>query len=662
MKVIIQAYKAIIMAVFLSTLAGCDGGSNKDDTSGEDTAVAESPAEDPPAEDPPAEEPPAAPGAVQDFTLSFEATKIFRFDWIDAEGATHYHLLENPDGVSGFTRLVEDIPLGSETLAVQVPLHARTNAQYILQACNKAGEQDLCTDSDPLSVNDTLVESIGYFKASNTGAGDIFGVSVAISADGHTLAVGAIREQSDAVGINGDQDNDDGIGPAGAVYVFVRIDNRWVQEAYIKASNNNGGNLFGVVALSGDGNTLAVGAPSESSSTTGINGDQDNTDATSSGAVYTFTRTDGNWTQDAYIKASNTGSYDRFGRSLSLSDDGRILAVGAPYEDGGATGINGDQTDPTVILTLPGEGGTLLVDASGDGNNEDQGTSDTSDSGAVYVFSHVDGSWVQEAYVKASNTGANDEFGIAVSLSGDGSTMAVGAIGEGSSAIGIDGEQSNNDAGQAGACYVFSRTDGNWAQQAYIKASNTDSEDFFGQSVTLSASGDILAVGANSEDSNAVGTDGDQSNDEAKDSGAAYVFARTDNRWAQQAYLKASNSDASDAFGESVSLAADGRTLVVGAPKEDSSAKGIGGDQNNNNVENAGAAYMFTQVDGTWLQKAYLKANNSDVDDNFGYSTKLSADGYTLVVGATNESSSSTGINSEPDNNQAELSGAVYMY
>ncbi|WP_445361818.1 histidine kinase [Microbulbifer sp. EKSA005] len=683
MKVTVSCFKAMTMAMLLFTLAGCSGGgANNGDTDGEDTAVAESPAEDspaedppaedppaedppaedPPAEDPPAEEPPAAPGAVQDFTLSFEATKIFRFDWTDADGATHYHLLENPDGVSGFTRLVEDIPQGSETLAVQVPLHARTNAQYILQACNKAGEQDLCTDSDPLSVNDTLVESIGYFKASNTGAGDIFGVSVAISADGHTLAVGAIREQSDAVGINGDQDNDDGIGPAGAVYVFVRVDNRWVQEAYIKASNNNRGNFFGVVALSGDGNTLAVGAPSESSNTTGINGDQGNTDATSSGAVYVFTRIDGSWTQDAYIKASNTGSFDSFGRSLSLSDDGRLLAVGAPYEDSDATGINGDQTDPTVILTLPGEGGTLLVDANGDGNNEDQGTSDTSDSGAVYVFSHIDGTWIQEAYVKASNTGANDEFGISVSLSGDGSTMAVGAIGEGSSAVGIDGEQSNNDAQQAGACYVFSRTDGDWAQQAYIKASNTDSEDSFGQSVTLSDSGDILAVGASSEDSNAIGTDGDQSNDEAKDSGAAYVFTRTDNKWAQQAYLKASNSDASDAFGESVSLTADGRTLVVGAPKEGSSAKGIGGDQNNNSVENAGAAYVFTLVDEAWLQKAYLKASNTDANDNFGYSASLSADGDALVIGAPNESSSSTGINSDPDNNQAEISGAVYMY
>ncbi len=679
----IQSYKAIIMAVFLSTLAGCSGGgSNNGDTSGEDTAVAESPAEDPPAEDPPEEDPPAedppaedppeedppeedppaAPGIAQDFTLSFEAIKIFRFNWADAEGATHYHLLENPDGVSGFTPLVEDIPQGSETLALEVPLHARTNAQYILQACNKAGEQEQCTDSAPLAVNDTLVESIGYFKASNTGADDFFGASVAISADGHTLAVGAVSEKSDAVGINGDQENDDGIGPAGAVYVFVRIDNAWVQEAYLKASNNSGGWFFGVVALSGDGNTLAVGAPFESSGTTGINGDQGNTDAPGSGAVYVFTRVDGSWTQDAYIKASNTDADDHFGRSLSLSDDGRLLAVGAPFEDGRAIGINGDQTDPSINLNFLDDSGTLRVDTINEGNDEGQGTSDTSNSGAVYVFSHMDGSWVQEAYVKASNTGAKDEFGISVSLSGDGSTMAVGAVGEGSSAVGIDGEQNNNEAEQAGACYVFSRTDGNWAQQAYIKASNTDSEDFFGQSVTLNASGDILAVGAIGEDSNAAGTDGDQSNNEARDSGAAYVFARVDRQWAQQTYLKASNSDASDTFGESVSLADDGRTLVVGAPYEDSSAKGIGGEQNNNNVENAGAAYVFTLVDKTWLQKAYLKAGNSGTDDWFGFSVSLSADGHTLAVGAPAESSHSTGINNDPDNNQAENSGAVYMY
>ncbi|WP_444898297.1 FG-GAP repeat protein [Microbulbifer sp. VAAC004] len=690
----IPFFKSMAIAMLLFTLAGCSGGGgNNGATGGEDTTIAGSPAEDPPAEDPPAEDPPAedppaedppaedppaedppaedppaedppaAPEAVQGFTLSFEAIKVFRFNWSDAEGATHYHLLENPDGISGFTRLVEDIPKGNGTLEVQVPLHARTNALYILQACNKVGEQDLCTDSTSLSVNDTLVESIGYFKASNTGIRDVFGVSIALSADGHTLAVGATLEESDATGFNGDQENDDGVNPdgtspAGAVYVFTQVDNAWVQEAYIKASNNNGGGLFGVLDLSGDGNTLAVGAFYENSGTTGINGDQTNTDAPQSGAVYVFTRLDGAWTQNAYIKASNTSPYDLFGRSLSLSDDGRLLAVGAPFEDSSTTGINGDQTDPTVILGIPDESGTWQIED----NNESQEIGNTVNSGAVYVFSHIDDTWVQEAYIKASNTGLLDEFGISVSLSGDGTTMAVGATGEDSKAVGINGEQSNDDALYSGACYVFSRTDGNWAQQAYIKASNSDYDDEFGLSVDLSANGNILAVGANNEDSNAIGTDGDLSNNAAKDSGAAYVFARADGQWAQQAYLKASNSDASDNFGESVSLTADGRTLVVGAPREGSIAKGVGGDQNNNNAENAGAAYMFALVDGTWLQKTYLKAGNTDANDAFGFSVNLSADGDTLAIGAPNESSSSTGINGDPDNNQAEGSGAVYIY
>ena len=220
-------------------------------------------------------------------------------------------------------------------------------------------------------------------------------------------------------------------------------------QAYLKASNtqtavNSGVNdNFGFkVALSGD--TLAVVATGEDSCATGINGDQTNNDCQSAGAVYVFTRTQGSWTQQAYLKASNTQTIDFFGESLAL--DGDTLAVSAHSEDSCATGINGEEA-----------------------NNG------CSESGAVYVFTRTQGTWTQQAYLKASNTDSADFFGTGLALTGN--TLAVGADSEASCATGINGDQTNNDCFQAGAVYVFTRTNGIWKQEAYVKASNTKAFD-----------------------------------------------------------------------------------------------------------------------------------------------------------------------------------------
>ena len=126
----------------------------------------------------------------------------------------------------------------------------------------------------------------------------------------------------------------------------------------------------------------------------------------------------------------------------------------------------------------------------------------------------------QEAYVKASNTGAGDYFGYSVALSGD--TLAVGALNEDSAATGIGGNQADNSAGDSGAVYVFTRSGATWTQQAYVKASNTGASDDFGTSVALS--GDTLVVGGPYESSNATGIGGDQANNLVGSSGAVYVI------------------------------------------------------------------------------------------------------------------------------------------
>src|SRR5207249_1931647 len=169
-------------------------------------------------------------------------------------------------------------------------------------------------------------------------------------------------------------------------------------------------------------------------------------------------------------------------------------------------------------------------------------------SGAAYVFVRDGTNWVQQAYLKASSTGASDVFGYSVAVSGD--TVVVGARWEASNATGVNGNQSNNSASAAGAAYVFVRDGTNWIQQAYLKASNTGAGDWFGFSVAVS--GDTIVIGVTHEDSNATGVNGNQTINSATDSGAAYVFVRDGTNWIQQAYLKASNTGAGDQCGSSV--------------------------------------------------------------------------------------------------------------
>ena len=377
---------------------------------------------------------------------------------------------------------------------------------------------------------------------------------------------------------------DDTTAQTYTVVVIRQSELAFVQTAYVKASNTNDYDVFGYsVALSGDGRTLAIGAPAEGSAATGVNGDQADNTAGVSGAVYVFARdTAGTWSQQAYVKASNTDGGDQFGRSVAMSGDGSMLATGAPFEGGLATGIDGDQANNTA-----------------------------SSAGAVYIFSRDSAdAWGQEAYVKASNTDSGDTFGSSVTLSGDGSMLATGAPHEGSAATGINGDQADNTASSAGAVYVFSRDSADaWSQEAYVKASNTDSRDYFGFSITLSGDGSMLVTGAPFEDSLATGVNGDEADNTANDSGANYVFWRdATGTWTQQVYVKASNTTAGylccesnggendlvgDYFGVDVSLARDSKTLAVGAYWERSAATGVNGDQTDTSLYVAGAAYIF---------------------------------------------------------------------
>ena len=344
-----------------------------------------------------------------------------------------------------------------------------------------------------------------YLKAPNPDARDNFGVSIALSGDGNTLAVGAIGEESNAknTDVTPNQADNSALG-AGAVYVFTRARTSWSQETYLKASNTDAGDGFGgAVALSSDGNTLAVSAIGEASNAKNTDATPDQTDnsASDAGAVYVFVRTGASWSQESYLKASNTDAGDGFGYSVALSGDSNSLAVGANGEASSAK--SGDATP----------------------NQEDNSASSA---GAVYVFTRTEASWSQEAYLKASNTDARDEFGAFVALDGDGDALAVSAIGEASSAKSGDAtpNQADNSAAGAGAVYVFTRTEASWSQKTYLKASNTDANDLFGASVILSDDGNTLATGAIGEKSNAKSTDAtpNQANNSTSSAGAVYIY------------------------------------------------------------------------------------------------------------------------------------------
>jgi len=504
------------------------------------------------------------------------------------------------------------------------------------------------------SISTDQLKQLAYLKASNTHTADHFGCGgvldghagwgVAISGDGNTVAIGAPHESSAASGVNGKQ-NDTSLGDSGAVYVFVKNGTGWRQQAYLKASNPQMESEFGhVVSLSADGNTLAVSAQFEASNAKGVNGNQSDRSIPQAGAVYVFTRTGSTWTQQAYVKASNTGEAgtadtfgdgDQFGASMSLSDDGATLAVGAIAEDGGSAGINGNQADNSMASA-----------------------------GAVYIFTRTGSMWAQQAYIKAANPDPADMFGYSVSLSADGSTLAAGSYDEGGSSRGINGPYDNMRRG-SGAVYVFARTGSTWAQQAYIKASNAEAGDSLGVNVSISDDGNTLLASSLDEDCQATGVNPPGcDNDRADDisTGAAYVFVRNGTTWTQQAFLKASNTGANDWFGSRASLSGDGNTAALGASLEDSSGKGVNGKQDDDAAPESGAVYVFTRTGTTWSQKYYVKSSNAQAYDEFGGSVALSRDGRSMVAAAHAEDGGSKGVGGNQADNSVMDSGAVYLF
>jgi Cadherin-like beta sandwich domain/FG-GAP repeat len=370
---------------------------------------------------------------------------------------------------------------------------------------------------------------------------------------------------------------------AGAAYVFFRDAGVWMQQAILTASNAEAGDQFGY-SVDIDGDTIVVGAPMED---------------VAAGAAYVFTRTGNAWSEQAYLKASNAESGDFFGYRVAISGD--TVAATAPQE-------SSDAFDPN--------------------NNFRQF------SGAAYAFTRSGSAWSQQALIKASNVGTSDRFGDSLDLSGD--VMVVGSVYEAS-----DGSsEANNSVDRAGAAYVFRRTSGAWAQEAYLKAVSPDPIDFFG--IAVAVSGNTIVVTVPSDDSSLAGGGTDNN---LEGSGGAFVFVdQGGGSWALQAYLKPDDAVTQQAFGSAAAL--EGDTLVVSA-----AFMIVGG------LPEVGGAYVFSRTGSDWNQVASLQASNAGSRDQFGFQVAIS--NGTILATARNEDGNGSG--GEADNSLSDA-GAAYVF
>ena len=407
-----------------------------------------------------------------------------------------------------------------------------------------------------------------------------------VRGDGFGISV-AVDGNTAVVGAYRD---DDAGADSGSAHVFTRSSSTaaWSWAAKLTASDAAANDEFGIsVAIEGD--TIVVGAHQNDAD------DQDNDE----GAAYVFIKVSGVWGQKAKLTASDAAANDEFGISVAVHDD--TVVVGAHLKN-----ANDDDVDIT---------------------------DDVADSGAAYVFTKPEsGGWAdatETAKLTADNGAASDQFGISVAVHDE--TMVVGAHLENANDDDVD---TTDDVADSGAAYVFTKPEsGGWAdatETAKLTASDGKEKDQFGVSVAMD--GDTVVIGAHKYDVG-VGT-------EKANAGAAYVFIKpTGGPWAygtETAKLIASDAMRGDEFGIAVAVDDNEDTIVVGAYLDD------------DNGDNAGSAYVFTQDSNGWSQKTKLTGPSRGKDDWLGYSVAVV--GNTVIAGADKSNISG------PD------SGAVYLW
>ena len=423
----------------------------------------------------------------------------------------------------------------------------------------------------------------------NPADGDCFGISVAVEQD--TAVIGATGD-------------DDGVGNSGLAYVFTRTDDSWSLQTKLTASDAAPGDQFGC-SVSFSGSTVVIGAY------------QDDDDGNNSGSAYIFSRANSIWSETTKLVAPDAAAEDQFGWSVSIS--GELIIVGANQDDANDDGVRTGSayifyqhfetgwTQETKLSPSHGEEGDQWGWSVAIDNNQaiigmPFDNDHESNTGSAYAYLRYTSNWFpfESQWFfqdKLSDSSVGDNFGGAVAISGD--TVIVG----------VSGDQ---DSGfNSGSAYIFARTNNTWQQQAKILASDSASEDRFGEDVAIS--GDYVVVGAYGNEN---------------DSGSAYVFSRSGTTWSEQEKLRASDAEDYDYFGNSVSISGD--SIVVGS----------NGDQDHGQY--SGSAYIFVRSGNTWTEQAKLNPSDAMSSDNFGASVSISGD--FVVIGASGRDE--IGINS----------------
>jgi trimeric autotransporter adhesin len=365
------------------------------------------------------------------------------------------------------------------------------------------------------------------------------------------------------------------VDDAGARYPVV-ID-PFIQVAKLTAPTSDFSGYFGAsVSISGDGNTITVGAYGTKVGST-----------VREGAVYVFSNSPLGWKQSARLTPSDGVTNGQFGFAVSVNSNGSTIVAGGLGTPTGAganvyvfslLGGNYSQTAEFPDIDYP-----RSVAVSGDGKTIAVGNpSQNRSTGAVYVFSNDGSSWSLAATLIASDATEEDLLGYSVSISADGGTIVAGA--PVNAAVGLH---------KRGTSYVFVKGGGGWAQAAKLLASDSRDDNQFGISVSASNEGGIIAVGA-APAFDAFG-------------GAAYVFTISGKSWTQTAKLIGS-SPAVSFFGISLALSADGSSIVV--------------------VGSADFTSVYTKKGNEWNVAGKLTAAGVSI-----YSVSLSGDGDTVVGG-----------------------------
>jgi hypothetical protein len=253
-----------------------------------------------------------------------------------------------------------------------------------------------------------------------------------------------------------------------------------------------------------------------------------------------------------------------------------------------------DQFGNSVAISADGK--TALIGAIG------KDSENIEDHGAAYIYIHRSAGWIEQNKLVPSDKAAQDGFGVDVALSADGNTALVGSF--------LD---DINGAKDSGAAYIFVRSGTIWTQQAKLTAMDLAPEDYFGLTVSLSADGNTALIGAKQKDTK-----------QTVNSGAAYIFGRSNTIWTQEAKLVADDGAAEDAFGIAVALSSDGATAIIGATGKDDTMLGIA---------DSGSVYIFRRDKPDWVQQSVIFADKKTDRGFFGNVIALSGDGNTLLIG-----------------------------